>query len=458
MADVLAAIVERKRVEVASRLGGRGLDPPPTRRSLHAALAKPGARFIMEVKRASPSGHRSEVPVREAVTAYAPVADAISVLTDGPAFAGSLSDLAKARSLFDGPILAKDFIVDPVQVREARAAGADAVLAMMSVLTDDEARAVMAEAGRLAMDVIVEVHDEKELERSLSLQPRIIGVNNRDLKTLTTDLSVTERLAPLIPAGVLAIAESGIAAREDIDCLAPLVDAFLVGSALMAAADTSQAARALVHGRVKLCGLTNTADVALADRAGATHAGLIFVPGTPRAVDGARGAVLAAAAAERGLRPVGVFRDCANAEIARIAHAAGLAAVQLHGRESGEAIADLRRHLPGHAEIWAACPVNGKVPAPRPGADRSLFDTERDGRSGGTGKAFDWSLLAGRADLPAGFLAGGIAPANAAAAARVGAYGLDVGSGVEMAPGLKDPDKVAALFDALRPTSRSGPC
>jgi indole-3-glycerol phosphate synthase/phosphoribosylanthranilate isomerase len=458
MADVLAEIVGRKRSEVAERLGGRTVDARPTTKSLRQALARSGARFILEVKRTSPSGHRSDLPVNEAVSAYAPVADAISVLTDGPAFSGSLDDLAEARRLFDGPILAKDFIVNPAQVAEARAAGADAVLAIMSVLTDEQARAVMAEAERLAMDVIVEVHDEKELERSLSLRPRIIGVNNRDLKTLTTDLSVTERLAPLIPAGVLAIAESGIATRKDVDRLAPVVDAFLVGSALMAASDTAQAARALVHGHVKLCGLTCVEDVLLSSASGATHAGFIFAPFSSRTVTSNRGANLADVARAAGLKTVGVFRDAPVDEVARTASEASLDAVQLHGQESEEQIVELSGRLQDQVEIWAACPVNGTAAPARNSADRSLFDTARDGRSGGTGEAFDWTLVSGREDLPAAFLAGGIGPDNARAASAVGAYGLDVGSRVECAPGLKDPEKVVALFDALRPRSRSSRC
>jgi indole-3-glycerol phosphate synthase/phosphoribosylanthranilate isomerase len=458
MADVLRAIVERKRREVADRLASASFDPVPTRLSLRAALARPGARFIMEVKRASPSGHRSALSVGDAVGAYAPVADAISVLTDGPGFNGSLDDLRVARALFDGPILAKDFIVDPSQVAEARSAGADAVLAMMSVLTPTEARAVMAEAERLNMDVIVEVHDEEELERSLSLQPGIVGVNNRDLKTLTTDLSVTERLTPLIPAGVLAIAESGIAARNDVDRLAPSVDAFLVGSALMAASDTGQAARALVHGRVKLCGLTNGGDVALAAASGATHAGFIFAPFSSRTITARRGRDLAAVAKAAGVKCVGVFRDAEIKEVAGIAEDVALDVVQLHGSESDAQIAALRAELPAGVEIWAACLVNGAAPPQRHGADRSLYDTMRDGRSGGTGEAFDWSLIAGREELPSAFLAGGIGPANARSASAVGAYGLDVGSRVECAPGIKDPDKVTALFAALRPGARVSAC
>jgi len=454
MADVLTRIVARKRSEVAARLGGTPVPAEPASRSLRATLARPGARFIMEVKRASPSGHRSEVSVEDAAAAYAPVADAISVLTDGEDFGGSLDDLRIVRALFDGPILAKDFIVDLAQVSEARAAGADSVLVMMSVLDDAAAAAVLAEARRLAMDAIVEVHDEAELVRALGLGAAIVGINNRDLKTLATDLAVTERLAPLVPPGVLVISESGISSRADVERLGTFADAFLVGSALMAAPDIAQAARALIHGRVKLCGLTRIDDVALAAAAGATHVGLIMVSGTPRALTLDEARPLADAARTSGLKTVGVFRGLPAAEVASAALELGLDAVQLHGAESRSDLADLRQRLPRSVEIWAACGVDRVAAPQRENADRSLFDTSRAGASGGTGFAFDWSLLDGRDDLPAGFLAGGIGPANAAAAARVGAFGLDVGSGVESLPGHKDRGKVEALFAALRPAAR----
>lgn len=451
MADILGRIVERKRFEVAARLGGRQVPAEPTRRSLSAALVRDGARFIMEVKKASPSGHRARFSREEAVAAYAPVADAISVLTDGPDFGGSLDDLRWARQRFDGPILAKDFIVDPAQVREARAAGADAVLAMMSVLDDAGAAAVLAEAAQLHMEVIVEVHDERELSRALALGAVIVGINNRDLKTLKTDLSVTERLARLVPREVLAISESGIGCRADVERLAPHVDAFLVGSALMAASDIGGAARALVHGRVKLCGLTRGEDVALAARSGATHAGFIFVPGTPRAIDGQRGRDLTALARSSGLKSVGVFCDADVREMSRLVADIGLDAVQLHGREDA---AGARRAIPPDVEVWALCPVGGTAFPARPGADRSLFDTLHEGQCGGTGRPFDWSLLESRNDLASGFLAGGIGPHNVAQAARIGAYGLDAGSSVEHCPGAKDAAKVSALFAALRPCAR----
>ena len=450
MADVLARIVERKQREVAARLSGP-VDAAPTTRSLRAALAQAGARFIMEVKRASPSGHRSDVTVEQAVCAYAPVADAISVLTDGADFGGSLDDLRLVRERFDGPILAKDFIVDAVQVSEARAAGADAVLVMMSVLGDDDAAAVIAEARRLSMDAIVEVHDEVELARALALGATIVGINNRDLKTLTTDLGVTERLAPLVPSDVLVISESGVKSRADVERLGRHADAFLVGSALMAAPDIAEAARALVHGRVKLCGLTNVEDVRLAARSGATHAGLIMVPGTPRALDRQQASGLAQTAREFGLKTVGVFRNADATHVAESARSLYLDAVQLHGDEDARMV---RAGLPMCVEVWSVSGVGTTVAEARPGADRTLFDTARDGQSGGTGAAFDWSLIAGRDDFAASFLAGGIGPDNARAAARVGAYGLDVGSAVEARPGVKDPAKVAALFAALRPAAR----
>ena len=443
MTDVLARIVARKRGEVAARLNGP-VAAEPTRRSLRAALSRPGARFIMEVKRASPSGHRSAVSVEQAVAAYAPVADAISVLTDGAGFGGSLDDLAMVRERFDGPILAKDFIVDMAQVSEARAHGADAVLVMMSVLDDTVAATVLTEAQRLGMDAIVEVHDETELERALGLGAVIIGINNRDLKSLSTDLAVTERLAPLVPPDVLLISESGIATHADVERLSPIADAFLVGSALMAASDVVDAARALIFGRVKLCGLTRVEDVELAARSGATHAGMILVPGTPRAVTVGQAQPLAQAARAHGLKTVGVFRDSPPQQIASAVCALGLDVVQLHGSEP---VANVREQVGAAVELWAVC-SNG---APRrDGADRTLFDTGH----GGTGEPFDWSLIEGRDDLASAFLAGGIGPANARAASRVGTYGLDVGSSVEVAPGKKDPDKVKALFAALRPSCR----
>ena len=446
---VLAEIVARKRVDVAARLGGGAPAAEPTRRSLRAALARPGARFILEVKRGSPSvgAIRPGADAGALARAYRGAADAISVLTDAPFFGGSLDDLRAVRREFLGPILAKDFIVDPRQVAEARRHGADAVLVILAILDDPAAAAVMAEARRLGMDTLVEAHDAGEVRRAVGLGAGMIGINNRDLDTLKVDLAVTERLAALVPAGTLVVAESGISSRSDVARLAPYADAFLVGSSLMRAADPGEAARALAFGRVKVCGVTDGHDAAMAAGHGAAYAGLVMVPNTPRAVTCSQAEAIAGASP---VPLVGVFRNEKPMQVAYGARALGLRAVQLHGDEDALYIRALRSLLPEETEIWAAAAVGREVPRPRLGADRSLFDTQVGGRSGGTGIAFDWARLDGRADLCRSLLAGGLTPSNARAAARVGAYALDVGSGVEMAPGRKDSGKLHAFFEALR--------
>jgi len=458
---VLGAILERKRADVAARLATRSLGElrgraAPTTRSLAAALARPGGRFVMEVKRSSPSEGtlRSDADPAALARAYCGGADAISVLVDGPFFGGSYRDLEAVRAAYEGPILAKDFVIDPRQVPEARLHGADAVLVMLSVLNDASARAVIAEAERLNMDVLVEAHDAAEVRRAVALGAPLIGINNRDLRTLKVDLATTGRLARLVPPDRVLVAESGIATRADVQRLAPFADAFLVGSSLMKARCPAEAARALAFGRVKVCGLTRAADVAASVAAGATHTGFIFVPGTPRPVTPDAAHPLAEAARNAGARPVGIFRNARLMDVARTALDLDLDAVQLHGEEDRQYLHGLRNLLPREIEIWAACSV-GVGMAERHGADRILFDTTHNGRSGGTGRTFDWSLVARRPDLPHALVAGGLNPTNARAAARLGAYALDVGSGVEASPGRKDPARLAAFFEALRPVART---
>jgi indole-3-glycerol phosphate synthase/phosphoribosylanthranilate isomerase len=410
----------------------------------------------MEVKRASPS----EGMLREAADpaalarAYRGAADAVSVLIDTPFFGGSLADLQAVRAEFDGPVLAKDFVIDVRQVPEARIHGGDAVLVMLSVLDDEMAARVIAEARRLGMDALVEAHDEEEVRRAVALGAELIGINNRDLRTLTVDLAVTERLSGLVPADRLVVAESGISGRGDVERLSAHADAFLIGSALMKADDPALAARALAFGRVKICGLTDAHDVAMAAEHGASYAGLVMVPNTPRAVGREQAGTVAGAAAACGLPLVAVFRNEKVMEVAQAARTLGLHAVQLHGEEDAAYIKALRGMLPAECEIWAAGAIGRDVPEARLGSDRTLFDTKVGGRSGGTGVTFDWSRIARRGDLGRGLLAGGLKPGNARAAAQVGAFALDVSSGVEMAPGRKDADKLHAFFEALRVPAR----
>ena len=450
---VLGEIAAAKREELARRFDGIWLDSlrskaEPTDRSLTEVIARDGARFILEIKRASPSGGaiRPDADPASLARGYAGVADALSVLCDAAYFGGSLADLTAARAEFDGPILAKDFFIDPRQVPEARIAGADAILVMLSLLDDTAARAMIAEARRFGMDALVEVHDEAEMRRALSLGAPLIGINNRDLRDLSIDLSTTERLERLAPDRLL-VSESGFCTRADVERIAPLVDGFLIGSSLMRSADPSQAARVLLFGRTKLCGLSCGADVRAARPA--AHAGFVFVPGSPRHVTANGAAPLVGSARRSGMLPVGVFRDAPLRSVADIATLLDLHAVQLHGREDEAYVRELRGELPPACEIWTALSV-GREPLLGRGGDRLVFDNG----DGGTGRTFDWSLIDDHPELSRSIVAGGLGVNNVAAARNLGAYGIDIGSSVDVIPGRKSAQKIEELFDLLRPASR----
>jgi indole-3-glycerol phosphate synthase/phosphoribosylanthranilate isomerase len=296
------------------------------------------------------------------------------------------------------------------------------------------------------MEVLVEIHDKAEMRRALALGAPLIGINNRDLRDLKVDLSTTERLARLAPDRIL-VSESGISSRRQIERLAPHVDAFLVGSSLMRAELPAQAARELIFGRTKLCGLNCGADVRAARPA--AFAGFIFVAGSPRHLTVDEAAPLAGVARKSGVLPVGVFRDAPLRTISDIATLTNLHAVQLHGDEDVEYVSALRRELPPGCEIWTALSV-GRQPLAGSGGDRLVFDNA----DGGSGRTFDWGLVKGHRELPRALVAGGIGPANAGAAQALGAYAIDVGSALDSVPGRKSPEKIAALFESLRPASR----
>jgi indole-3-glycerol phosphate synthase len=213
------------------------------------ALTRPGIAVIAEFKRRSPSaGALHDSPdLREIVGCYARGgAAAVSVLTEGPNFGGSLEDLALAGEACELPRLRKDFIVDPYQLRESRAAGADAVLLIVAALEQPQLQSLHAEARSLGLDVLVEVHDVEELRRALDAGAEMIGVNNRDLRDFTVDLDRTERLMGEVPAGVTVVSESGIGAAEQLERLQLLgVDAVLVGESLMRSGDPEAALRRL---------------------------------------------------------------------------------------------------------------------------------------------------------------------------------------------------------------------
>jgi indole-3-glycerol phosphate synthase/phosphoribosylanthranilate isomerase len=451
-----AALAERKaRAPQSARSAEHG-----SVRAFQAAIAEPGRRFIFECKLASPSSGRIRPPedIFQIAAGYDGIADVLSVLTEPNYFGGSLEDIARVRRVTKAPVLRKDFTLDPYDVEEAWAHGADAVLLMLSVLDDETYRACRATATRLGLGTITEVHDEAELARASALEAPVIGVNNRDLRTLRVDLATTERLSRHAPSTCLLVSESGIGTHDDVRRLSAHANAFLVGTSLTKQPRADLAARELAFGAVKVCGLCRPEDASVAYRAGAVYGGLIFAPGSPRCIDAARARELVRSAP---LRFVGVFTTTEPAEILAVAREVPLDVIQLHAPARKAAVAELRRELP-HLEIWCAESVD-EPSTEDASADRILFDSrspippggctppgaEGARQFGGTGTTFDWSLLP---DIPRSrmVLAGGINPSNVCAARATGAAVLDVSSGVEARPGVKAPELVHALFENLR--------
>lgn len=262
MADKLTEICATKREEVFARKArtsladlrdrAAGQTPPRGFRAALEAKAAQGFGLIAEIKKASPSKGliRQDFQPSAHARAYAEGGAAcLSVLTDAPYFQGHEDYLVAARAACDLPVLRKDFMVDPWQVAEARAIGADAILIIVAALEDAEMAEIEAAALDHGMDVLVEVHNEDEVARAARLKSRLIGVNNRDLKRFVTDLSVTERLAPLMPDGTLLVSESGINSHQDLTRLAKCgARSFLVGESLMRQADVASATRVLLQG------------------------------------------------------------------------------------------------------------------------------------------------------------------------------------------------------------------
>ncbi|HEX6588388.1 MAG TPA: hypothetical protein VF039_05150 [Longimicrobiales bacterium] len=452
------------RLDALTRLA---IDSP--RPASFAAALSAGARVavIAEYKRRSPSAGPlvDEAPAAVVEGYRAAGARAASVLTDAADFGGSLDDLRVAAPLL--PVLRKDFLVRVEDVIEARAAGAAAVLLIAALLDDRELRALVDACTKLSLDALVEVHDGRELARAIGAGARLIGINNRDLRSLRTDLGVTERLAPLAPRGATIVSESGMRTQADVARARDAgARAVLVGESLLVQrgparsallrelADVPRAPRpnGAPSFRVKVCGLTSAHDAALAVSCGADALGVVFWPHSRRAVSiDAAADVLADV--PPGVARVGVFVDATLEQVVRSVDRCGLNHVQLAGDEPAEFARAIAART-GARIIRTVSVDDAHALARFAGypADRFLLDAPRAAGHGGTGRAFD---PAHARRLPWArqrvIVAGGLRPETVAASlAALRPAAVDVCSGVEAEPGRKDPAALRAFVAAAR--------
>lgn len=452
--------------------------------SFERALKARGMSFICEVKRASPSkGLISEDfdPVSIAREYEAAGAAAISCLTEPFWFQGSDGYLAAIADAVDIPVLRKDFIVDEYMVYQAKEIGASAVLLICAILSDEELERFVALAHELGLSALVEAYEPGEVPRALAAGARIVGVNNRDLRTFEVDFGRSIDLRPTVGAERVFVSESGVSSREDVAALeAADVDAVLIGETLMRAADKRAMLDGLrghvgcdalagaprrgskgegaTHVRVKLCGLSRDEDIDAVIAAAPDMCGFVVdFPKSHRSVSLARAKELGLRLAGSGIERVGVFVDEDIENIVSLVNAGALDAVQLHGGEDAAYIGRLREAIGCDVRIIQAFRVDDErdlAVAALSSADIVLLDSGQ-----GSGRTFDWSLLAPdaphRPNRPF-ILAGGLAPENVADAIRlVHPWGVDMSSGIETSA-VKDPEKMKRAVACVRAAEQEG--
>ncbi len=476
--DVRARLTERQTTLPMAAVREIALAQPSPRVVTEALRsADGGVALIAEIKRASPSKGMLDAdldPVAQARMYARGGARMISILTEQDHFKGSLDDLRAVRQAVDLPLLRKDFLIDPYQIVEARAAGADTYLLIVALLDDAELVELMRVGRELGMEPLVEAHNAVEVQRAVVAGARLIGVNARDLRTFQVDTTLLQRLKPLIPATSVVVAESGLFSAADVARMRGYgADAVLIGEALvrrnLASAQSSlletithlpPVLRMTPRGRypvIKLCGMRTIADAKAALAAGADMIGLVLTQ-SRRQLTPAQAREIVSALPPSTLT-VGVFADEPTERINELAAAAGVHAVQHIARHiagpDGQVPANTVLDLPAITVCSSADPALAH-PLAFPGS-MVLVEAAPSGVWGGVGTQSaeaaqrHWEVAARWARSQPILLAGGLHPANVSAAiAAVQPWGLDVSSGIEGPDGQKDPERMRAFVQAAR--------
>ena len=407
--------------------------------TFYEALKKEGLSIIGEIKKASPSKGLIKEDFQPLVLAkeYETSVDAVSVLTEEDYFLGKDEYLEEVSREISLPTLCKDFIIDQIQIYQAKVLGASCILLIVNILSDEQLCDYLALAEELGMDSLVEVHTRDELFRALATKAKIIGINNRDLKSFKTSLEITKELAPFVPKDRLVVSESGIMSPEDVASLEGVrVDAILVGENFMRAASISEAAaslrkarRDIVSPELKICGIKTEAEVAILNEFPVHYAGFIFAP-SKRKVS-IETCIALGKKLRKGIRKVGVFVNEPLESLLEIAKACDLDVIQLHGEET----VDYIKKIP--YKVWKTIAIRNaesleQITVYEDVVDGILFETYHEKLKGGTGQSFDWSLFPKENKSYQRILAGGIKPENIKEAIGMALPDVvDANSGVE---------------------------
>lgn len=441
--SILQKIVKHKKKEIEYR---KKKHPIKTRqelstRNFKAAIMGKRLSLIAEVKKASPSegmiSKKGFFPIKIAKKYERYGADAISVLCDKKFFHGDLNHLQNvSKNTSRTPLLCKDFIIDEYQIYEARSYGADAILLIAAILTDQQISKFARIAKSLKMDAICEVHTLEELKRVLRLPVEIIGINNRDLNIFKTDISTTLKLARRIPNNKVIVSESGFSSKEDVAKVRGKANAILVGTALMKSGDISE----FTDKKLKVCGIRTLKEAEFCEKLGVDSIGLNFVPTSKRSISQEKAATICKNV--QNITKVGIFQDQPLSKVNKIASSLNLDFIQLSGYEPVSFVKKCCRPVIKTISVQSKSDIQ-KAQKFIPYVAYIILDSSLPG----SGKPITVNLK--NANYPF-LLAGGISPENAKKLIKkINPLGIDVASGVET-NGKIDLKKINSIFNQLK--------